>query len=177
MADFTGGVQDLLGIISDEDRPQSRFSLVNMKNCSLISSCVFQAVEKEMDVLDWGLVQMRRVLDLEQEILGGDDSEGSGEGVDNVLTNAESVVLDRYLGIVHVLSISTDTHIAGVTSEAMLKTITNWWKCLTNLVKYVRSSFVFVLFFFSSWAGNLFFNKTNNRNLRKRERSPRPFTS
>jgi hypothetical protein len=119
-----------------EQNGESRFAVVNMRTYSVISSCAFQAVEREMDVLDWSICQIKSLIDAGENL-----SSQSNDAAGDQLEGLEHQVIARFTNIEKVLLKCVKSHMSGVTVEILLKTVTKWFRSLTALVKCVSHSF------------------------------------
>jgi len=154
LSSFTTDVRRLLNPDEDdEDEDGShRFEMVNTKTYHVISSCVYQAVEREVEVLDWSIGQMKTAIAVTSAQSQGADDSNMNHDLDPAARAEliEQEVFVRFTHIERVLLQCVTANMIGITVEVLLRVITKWYRCLTNLIKYV-SSFSPLLPPFSPW--------------------------
>jgi len=142
LASFTADVRRLLNPEDEEDEEEEpRFEVVNAKTYHMISSCVYQAVEREVEVLDWSIAQMKTATAAANAHDGAGDSQKDGDDEDQGqrVHVIEQEVFVRFTNIEKVLLSCIKANMTGITVEVLLRVITKWYRCLTNLVKYVSA--------------------------------------
>jgi hypothetical protein len=175
--EFANDVRIIRGVTSGEEEAededaQPRFSLVNSKTCNLIPGCFFHAMDREIDVTEWALGQMRAEVEILQAAEEGgwaegneeEEQEGDGDQADKAakrkppeerIEALDDAMMARFAEIEKILLSSLATQNYDAAAESLIKTVTKWFRTLTNLVKLVTTflsilSFSFLFFLFSS---------------------------
>ena len=147
LEDYANDVQVIRGDIGGDEEDedvQPRFVMVNSKTCTLIPGCFFLAVDREIEEVDWAMALMKAEVETHNaaETGGWDENEEEAEQPGEQAKPAaerieilDDAILTRFALLDKIILRSLQTQIYDAAAEALLHTVTKWFRTVTSFVK------------------------------------------